>query len=312
MNCAELHRSLGNTKCEIIDACIVENILPAFAYESFEKRLIGFLSKRYNEKVMCLIYVAVDAHPNYRIVIAANRDEFYDRPTAPASFWHEAPRLLAGRDIRAGGTWLGVTRTGRMAALTNYRDQESKRAEAPSRGAMVSGFLLGKEKPGLYLEQISVNAHRYNGFNLLVGQGANFHYYSNRARGIRMLEPGIHGLSNHLLDTPWPKVEKGKQALRALLTEEILRPEDLFDFLLDRSVAPDELLPDTGVGLELERILSPVFVRSPGYGTRSSTVVLLDRTGKITFIEKSFQDGSEDPSVVQYSFMLEPDPLSEF
>ena len=253
---------------------------------------------------MCLILVAVDAHPNYRIAIAANRDEFYDRPAAPASFWPEAPHLLAGRDMQAGGTWLGVTKTGRMAAVTNYRDPKSNRAGAPSRGALVSGFLLGQKNPVAYLEQISADASRYNDFNLLVGQGADFYYYSNRARGIRALGPGIHGLSNHLLDTSWPKVEKGKQALRALLTREKINPEDLFRFLLDRTAAPDELLPDTGVGLEKERMLSPVFICSPGYGTRSSTVILLDRHGRIEFVEKSFQNGSKNSTTIERSFTI--------
>jgi uncharacterized protein with NRDE domain len=258
---------------------------------------------------MCLIFVAVDAHPNYRIVIGANRDEFYNRPSAPASFWPEAPQLLAGRDLLGGGTWLGITRTGRIAAVTNYRDPSSNRADAPSRGSLVSDFLLGGKNPVPYLEQISANARRYNGFNLLVGQRENFYCYSNRAEGIRALEPGIHGLSNHLLDTPWPKVERGKQALRKLLAAENICPEDLFHFFLDRTAAPDEVLPDTGVGLELERMLSPIFISSPGYGTRSSTVILMDGAGKVTFIEKSFQSGSEDPSTVEHSFMLEADPL---
>jgi uncharacterized protein with NRDE domain len=253
---------------------------------------------------MCLIFVAVDSHPNYRIVIAANRDEFYDRPSAPASFWPDAPHLLAGRDLQAGGTWLGVTKTGRIAALTNYRDPEPNRTKAPSRGKLVSNFLLSREKPVSFLEKISANAHRYNGFNLLVGQSTNLYYYSNRAEGIQPLGPGIHSLSNHLLDTPWPKVEKGKQALSSLLTGESVDPESLFRFLLDRSAAPDGLLPDTGVGLEMERMLSPIFISSPGYGTRSSTVILLDRTGEVTFIEKSFKNGSEDASVVEHVFML--------
>jgi uncharacterized protein with NRDE domain len=259
---------------------------------------------------MCLIFVAIDAHPNYKIIIAANRDEFYDRPSAPASFWPEAPQLLAGRDLRAGGTWLGVTRTGRIAALTNYRDQETKSADTPSRGSLVSDFLLGRNEPIAYLEQISANAGRFNGFNLLVGQNEKIHYYSNRAGGIRTLGPGLHGLSNHLLDTPWPKVEKGKQALRTLLAGESICPEDLFHFLLDRTAAPDEFLPDTGVGIELERMLSPVFISSPGYGTRSATAILLDKTGRVTFIEKSFQNGVAS-STVECSFMLEPDPHSE-
>ena len=237
---------------------------------------------------MCLIFMAMDAHPDYRIVIAANRDEFYDRPSAPASFWPESPQLLAGRDLRAGGTWLGITRSGRLAALTNYRDPESKRAERPSRGKLVSDFLIGRENPVSYLERISANAGRYNGFSLLVGRNGNFYCYSNRSEGIRTLGPGIHGLSNHLLDTPWPKVEKGRQALSRLLSGNTICPEDLFHFLLDRTAAPDELLPDTGVGLEMERMLSPVFISSPGYGTRSSTVILLDRTGRVTFAEKAF------------------------
>jgi uncharacterized protein with NRDE domain len=260
---------------------------------------------------MCLIFVALDAHPNFRIVIAANRDEFYDRPAAPASFWHEAPQLLAGRDLRAGGTWLGITRAGRVAALTNYRDAASGSAGAPSRGRLVSNFLLSREPPVPYLEKISADASRYNGFSLLVGQGARFYYYSNRSEGIRMLGPGIHGLSNHLLDTPWPKVEKGKEALKSLLARESFCPEDLFHFLLDREAAPDGLLPDTGVGLKMERMLSPVFVHSPGYGTRSSTVILLDRTGRAAFTEKSFENGAEDPYVVERSFMLEPYPDPE-
>jgi uncharacterized protein with NRDE domain len=260
---------------------------------------------------MCLIFLAIDSHPHYKIVIAANRDEFYDRPSAPASFWPEAPQLLAGRDLRAGGTWLGVTKTGRMAALTNFRDSESKTTDAPSRGNLVSEFLLGRKEPVTYLEQISANAQRYNGFNLLVGQNANIYYYSNRAGEIRALGPGIHGLSNHCLDTPWPKVEKGKEALRALLTGKSICPDDLFHLLLDRTAAPDELLPDTGVGLEKERMLSPIFISSPEYGTRSSTVILLDRTGSVTFIEKSFPNGSENPSAVEYSFILETDSLSQ-
>jgi uncharacterized protein with NRDE domain len=256
---------------------------------------------------MCLIFVAVDAHPIYRVVIAANRDEYYSRPSAPASFWPDAPQVLAGRDLLAGGTWLGATRTGRIAALTNYRDPASHNADAPSRGCLVSDFLLGRESPVSYLEQISLDAHRYNGFNLLVGQNAHFYHYSNRSGKICALDPGIHGLSNHLLDTPWPKVEKGKQALHALLAPENINKEDLSLFLLDRTVAPDERLPDTGAGLEMERMLAPIFIASPGYGTRSSTVILLDRAGMVSFIEKSYQNPLEDPSAVEYTFMLEAD-----
>ncbi len=260
---------------------------------------------------MCLIFVAIDAHPDYRLVIAANRDEFYERPSAPAAFWPEARQLLAGKDLRAGGTWLGITKAGRIAALTNYRHRDSQRTDAPSRGNLVSDFLLGREKPAEYLNKLAAHAHRYNGFNLLVGQGASFCHYSNCSSGIRALEPGIHGLSNHLLDTPWPKVEKGKRALRALLAAKSLSPKDLFSFLHDRTAAPDESLPDTGVGLEMERMLSPIFINSPDYGTRSSTIILLDRTGRVTFIEQSFRNGTDDPAIMEHSFLLEADPFIE-
>ncbi len=259
---------------------------------------------------MCLIFAAVEAHPNYQIVIAANRDEFYERPTAPASFWPDAPQLLAGRDLRAGGTWLGITRTGRLAALTNYRENmKSIRADAPSRGKLVSDFLLCSESPAAYLERLSQDAHRYNGFSILAGQEAEFYFYSNRGKEIQKLSPGIHGLSNHLLDTPWPKVENGKQVLNRLLAKEELSVEDLFQFLLDRTVATDESLPNTGIDLELERTLSPIFIASPNYGTRSSTVILLDRYGNVTFMERSFDKGSiEGSSTVKHAFCLERQP----
>jgi uncharacterized protein with NRDE domain len=254
---------------------------------------------------MCLIFVAIDAHPNYRTVIAANRDEFYDRPTAPASFWTDAPELLAGRDLRAGGTWIGITRTGRIAALTNYRDPGPVKSDAPSRGKLVSDFLLGREDPVGYLERLSRIAHSYNGFSLIVGKTAEFYYYSNREEKIRTLCPGIHGLSNHLLDTPWPKVEKGKEVLGRFLAEENLSLERVLDMLLDRTVAMDESLPDTGVGLEWERILSPIFIMSATYGTRSSTIILVDRNGMATFTERSFDRGIEGFPTVKYSFLLQ-------
>jgi uncharacterized protein with NRDE domain len=260
---------------------------------------------------MCLIFIALEVHPDYPMVIAANRDEYYERPSAPAAFWPDAPQLLAGRDLRAGGTWLGVTRSGRIAALTNYRQPEENHPNAPSRGNLVSDFLFSPEAPAAYLQRLSRNAQRYCGFNLLAGRGLDLYHYSNREGKIRRLEPGIHGLSNHLLDTPWPKVEKGKQALRAVLAGGAIDPDEIFNFLLDRAPAPDELLPDTGVGLETERMLAPIFISSPGYGTRSSTVILLHRSGMARFIEKSFPNSAAEPSTVECSFMLEMDRFSE-
>ncbi len=254
---------------------------------------------------MCLIFVAIDAHPKYRIVVAANRDEFYDRPTAPASFWRENPDILAGRDLLAGGTWLGITRTGRIAALTNYRDRESFRADAPSRGRVVSGYLMSTEPPLAYLEQLSRTASRYNGFSLLAGKPDKIYCYSNRGSEIRVLSPGIHGLSNHLLDTPWPKVEKGKKEIARILDSKDISIDDLFQLLQDRVLVEDRFLPDTGVDLEWERTLSPIFISSPSYGTRSSTVILLDRSEMVTFVERCFDRGTESYSTVAHRFTLQ-------
>ncbi len=237
---------------------------------------------------MCLILVAVDAHPQYRLVVAANRDEFFDRPTARAAFWPDAPHLIAGKDLREGGTWIGVTRMGRIAAVTNYRHPESNKTGSPSRGKLVAEFLLGEEPPVPYLERLSGSKDRYSGFNLLAGQREEIYWYSNYGKEIRRLPSGIHGLSNHLLDTPWPKVEKGKKLLAEILAAEAPPAEDLFQMLEDHEPAPDESLPDTGVGLESERMLSPVFISSPGYGTRSSTIIMMSRDGSIKFTERSF------------------------
>lgn len=243
---------------------------------------------------MCLILFAWKMHKNFPLILAANRDEFYERPTAPAAFWEDDPGLLAGRDLREGGTWLGITRKGRLAALTNYRDPSTLKDGAPSRGKLVSNFLRGRRAPAAYLHWLSTRAARYNGFGLLVGNLDELCYFSNRGTQVPLL-PGIHGISNHLLDTPWPKVERGKQAFRDLLEREKKpSPEALLTLLSDRSRPPDHRLPATGVGMEWERVLSPLFIESPVYGTRSSTVLVIDRSGRVTFIERVF-NGDPDP-----------------
>lgn len=236
---------------------------------------------------MCLILLAWRSHPDYPLVVAANRDEFFSRPTAPAAFWPESPQVLAGRDLEAGGTWLGVTRTGRFAALTNFRDPARNRVGAPSRGELVSRFLTGSLTPSAYLDMLESCSDRYNGFNLLFGDPAGLWYFSNCGGGERQLGPGVYGLSNHLLDTPWPKVARGKSALNTALRA-LPEEKPLFDLLHDDSVAPDEVLPRTGVSLEWERLLSAAFISSPGYGTRSATVLLADAAGNVRFVEKGF------------------------
>lgn len=255
---------------------------------------------------MCLILMAIQSHPVYTLVVAANRDEFYDRPTAPACFWHEHPDILAGKDLRAGGTWLGVTRGGRIAGLTNYRDPASLKAHAPSRGELVSGFLKGEETPEEYLTRLDQRADEYNGFNLVAGTGHRIYWYSNRGGGIRRLAPGIYGISNHLLDTPWPKVVRAKAALKEILAGQPGPLRDLlFQMLSDRTVAEDHVLPHTGVGIQWERILSPVFISSPDYGTRSSTLLLIDRENNVTFVERTYGKGKNTDREVVFEFPIE-------
>jgi uncharacterized protein with NRDE domain len=243
---------------------------------------------------MCLILIAYRTHPRYDLLVAANRDEFHDRPTAPLAFWDDSPQVLAGRDLKEGGTWLGITRAGRFAALTNYRDPSRVLPNAPSRGRLVSDYLQGAESAHHYLDRLMARADGYNGFNLLLGDAEGLYYCSNRAGGVRALPPGLYGLSNHLLDTPWPKLERGRRALGRLLDHgSDPTPEALLDMLADRTPAPDAELPHTGVPLEWERWLSPIFIDAPGYGTRSSTVLLADGGGRARMVETTWADASQ-------------------
>ena len=254
---------------------------------------------------MCLILIAIKKHPFYKLIAAANRDEFYDRPTAPAAFWNEAPHLLGGRDLLAGGTWLGITRQGRLAAVTNYRDPASLKKNAPSRGKLVSRFLLGRNSPTGYLDELNQKAIRYNGFNLIVGERGRHFWYSNRGNGPRELPPGLYGLSNRLLDTAWPKVSRSKAQLASVLEKEGGPSIDaLFHLLGDQTLAEEESLPDTGVGIEWERVLSSVFIKSPDYGTRSSTLILVDTKDHVTFIERTFNGSPDDFSEIKYEFAI--------
>lgn len=241
---------------------------------------------------MCLILLALSSHPKYPLIVAANRDEFYARPTADAAFWDDAPHVLAGRDLREGGTWLGVNKRGRFAAVTNYRGPHSGVAEPVSRGQLVGDYLLGEPETGEYLAQVAGDAQRYRGFNLVAGRGVDLHYFANRnSARPTLLENGVHGLSNHLLNTPWPKVELAKSRLRALLTSDTIGTEALLEVLNDQTRPAEDDLPDTGVGLERESQLSPIFIRTDTYGTRSSTVLLIDAQGEVSFTERTYVAG---------------------
>jgi uncharacterized protein with NRDE domain len=240
---------------------------------------------------MCVIFIAYRSHPKYPLIVLANRDEFFDRPTLAAAHWRDDSSIFAGRDLVAGGTWLGVADGGRFAAVTNYRDPNGPPG-GRSRGRLVSDFLRSKDEPPKYLNSISANADRYSGFNLVVGsfyESENeLWFFSNRGGGPRKLGPGLYGLSNHLLNTSWPKVTRGLQAFAELITDEEIDTDACFELLADETIAIDEDLPDTGVGIERERVLSPIFIKTPIYGTRSSSVVILDNDFRWEFREKVF------------------------
>lgn len=252
---------------------------------------------------MCLILLAWHAHPDYPLVVAANRDEFFSRRTAAADFWNDAPDVLAGRDLEAGGTWLGVTRSGRFAALTNYRDPMRNKTDAPSRGELVSRFLAGGQTPQAYLSELESGVARYNGFNLVFGDLDGLRCFSNCGEGEQVLAPGVYGLSNHLLDTPWPKVARGKSALNAAL-QALPDQAPLFALLRDDRIAPDEALPRTGVSQEWERLLSAAFVRSLHYGTRSATVLLRDHSGRVRFVEQGFLPDASPGERREFAFTV--------
>lgn len=256
---------------------------------------------------MCLILVAWQSHPDFPLVVAANRDEFFARPTAAAHFWPtqgekpqaKASQVFAGRDLQSGGTWMGVTSTQRFAALTNYRDPSRIRPGAPSRGQLVADFLTGDRTPADYCRELQSKGEDadglvYNGYNLLTADGNTLVYQSNlHPHSPQTLAPGIYGLCNHLLDTPWPKVVQGKSRLASALSQ-LPDQDELLRLLLDEQTAEDTALPRTGVSLEWERLLSAAFVRSPTYGTRSASVYLQSQTGPCRFLEVSFDADKQE------------------
>lgn len=237
---------------------------------------------------MCVIFFAWRKSDERPLILIANRDEFYGRPTAPARRWDDSPTITAGRDLVRGGTWLGITDSGRFAAVTNYRDPSAPTGTR-SRGDLVRGFLESSASPGEFLATVDPESHEFSGFNLLAGEsGGDLWYYSNRERRPRALGSGIYGLSNHLLDTPWPKVRRGKSLFAALVADPATNPDNYFALLGDKTLAPDEELPDTGIGYEREKLLSSVFIETPIYGTRSSTLVMADSAGRLSLTERTF------------------------
>ena len=253
---------------------------------------------------MCLILFAYKKHPSYKLILAANRDEFYARPTQAAAYWTEYPEILAGKDIEAGGTWMGINKVnGKICMLTNYRDPANIKASAPSRGLLVSNFLKEMADAPQYVGKLG-SGTEYNGFNMVLGDYENLWYYSNQFKGLKKLPAGVYGLSNHLLNTEWPKVIKGKQKLNAIMDTSSINYENLFEALYDNETALDHQLPDTGVGLEKERLLSPMFIKSPIYGSRCSTVLLIDNKNNFTFAERTYNTDTFEHADQVYQLKL--------
>jgi uncharacterized protein with NRDE domain len=235
---------------------------------------------------VCLILLAVDRHPEYALVLAANRDEYYRRPALPAGPWPENPDVYGGRDLEKGGSWLAVRRGGRFAAVTNFHEPPPVAEPLFSRGLLVKEFLCGPKSPAEYLDQVQREGHRYRGFSLLVGERSSVGYISNRGDG-GLLDPGVYGISNALLDTPWPKVTVGKQALAQALAAPELDPEALFSILADPS-RPDGGWPEDETPDGAPERRAPIFIRTAEYGTRCSTLLLVRHSGAATLIERTF------------------------
>jgi len=242
---------------------------------------------------ICLLVFAFHSHPNYPLIVAANRDEFYSRPTNSAAYWTDHPQVFAGRDLEKGGTWLGVTTDCRFAALTNFRDPSSRKTNPKSRGNLVSRFLMSKVEAAEFLAEVKHEADDYDDFNIVVGNSHDLYYFSSRNSHVKRLSPGIYGVSNYFLDTPWPKLMQAKTQFQQIINTAEPPLSNLFELLSDKSPAPDDQLPDTGIGLEWERRLSSVFVASPTYGTRASTILLFYRKGGIDFYERNFGENGK-------------------
>ncbi len=255
---------------------------------------------------MCLIVVGVSLTEHYPLIVAANRDEYYRRPTAAAEFWREPDDLLGGRDLEAGGTWLGMTRTGKFAAITNYRRLDAADRGQRSRGLLVTDFLTNSIPADGFLSGLKTTRSEYRGYSLMFGRWDELLCYSNLADTSSDLGPGIYGLSNHMLDTPWPKVVRAKQAvLDVTVSAREPTPDMLVELMLDQRFADDQELPDSGLDESTERALSPIFITTEHYGTRSTTIILVDQYGRVQFLEQSFSpDGTVD-DVRRFDFTVQ-------
>jgi len=252
---------------------------------------------------MCLIVFACKAHPDYRLILAANRDEFHARPAEAMQWWPDRPEMLAGRDLQAGGTWLGIGKSGRLAAVTNYREEPATNHRGRSRGELVTGFVRGQEPPLSWCKNL--RSGDFRGFSLLMSDADEMAYVSNRGDDARRLEPGIYGLSNASLDTPWTKVLRSKETLHALIRRGPVEAEQLFRLLGDREPAASDDYAGTGLSPEMARAISAPFIATREYGTRCSTVLLIAKSGRVEIHERRFDSAGRAAGESHFEFAVD-------
>jgi len=258
-----------------------------------------------NNLPMCILFISVRQHPDYPLIIAANRDEFHQRPTQAAEFWPGSPELLAGKDLKAGGSWMGVNKQGRIAALTNIRDPQNFVADKKSRGALVTDFLNTNVSPQSYEQQLAQTAELYNGYNLLFGDIKALQVFNSASKRCQTLEQGTWGLSNAALNSPWPKVSLGMQQLEDYCRQTPSpNSEDLFHLLQNQQKAAEENLPDTGVSRELEKQLSSIFIQGEEYGTRSSSILTLDSKNRLTWYDRVYDPQGQTTRQKNFTIQL--------
>ena len=258
--------------------------------------LFHFYVSQSKNQTMCLIVFSYKNHPRYPLILATNRDEFYDRPTEAAHVWQTSPQIIAGRDKKAGGTWLGISKNGRFAALTNHRKMDDIKEDTTSRGIIVKDFLLSDDKPQEYLTELQQQGDQFNGFNLIAGTFDDLYYISNKKEGVHKIEPGNHMLSNAFLNTPWPKTVEASASFKEILKEEHPDESKLFEMLQNDQRYSLEKLPDTGLPEKMEKAVSSIFIETDNYGTRSSTLVFVDRKNNVRFVEKTYNTDTQEPA----------------
>lgn len=284
---------LASELLTILHCIFSQNPYPAQGYSL--KVLLG----------MCILFIAVDQHPDYPLIIAANRDEFHNRATTFGHWWNTAPQILAGRDDVALGSWMGISRSGRLSALTNIRNPSKQRDDAKSRGELVVNYLTAAVNDQQYQQQLSASRENYNGYNLLFGDWRNLQVYNNHLNQFVQLKPGVHGLSNASLNSPWPKTMKGMQALSEYCQHNTaIQTGDLFQILRDDVKAADEFLPNTGVPYHWEKLISSTFIVTPEYGTRTSTILLINNNAEVCWQERNFDSTGTIVDEQSFAFVV--------